>query len=233
MLRERRDFHHEVRDVRLADWVRPREYPDSIGSISSVDSLLMEFGKYLLDHDRFRAVVIASLDGGIRDLVIRYRQQSGRALFCVSDPRDANQTGAINAFLDRAQGMTAHIERVAALPQVERDGVTGFQISVELCIAGCRGLPCSVLVLFTTSDGRPLLDQNGGFVNAWGEVAVGCDFVPSHDPVVVGVTELLIPYSEWHLAPGSHDLRWRVGVFGPHGCLTWSEDQILTVNQGA
>lgn len=224
-LMERRDFGDEYREVQVGACVSPTVYPNAIGPISVPDSLLIEYGKYLLDHERYRAVVLASLDGGIRDIVFRHHQMTHQPLFCISDPKDRYQIEPLSQFIDRTAAMSSRIWAVSTDYDVNKDGVKGMLIQTNFSIAGCTGLPCRVIAVFTHADGAPLRDTNGEYNTRWGEVAVGCEVTPIADCVSCPDAWLFLPYDVLHLSPGTHDLKRRVGIFYPYSCLTWSADE--------
>ena len=89
-----------------------------------------------------------------------------------------------------------------------------MNIHVEFDIEGYKGYECSATAWFYDAYGNPLRDFNGLYKTWQGQVCSYTTFSPRYYSSNFSDLVIFIPYTELHMAPGSHNLQFFVGIFG-------------------
>ncbi|HRD67493.1 MAG TPA: hypothetical protein PKY50_15220 [Candidatus Competibacter sp.] len=223
-------------EVRMSDAAAPQKYSASLNPDSATDSLLIEYGLYLLQSQACAAVVLATADSGIRYYCATDLWQKHRIpLFGIADPGNPDQSAPLSEFLGVGgpPPVTAHVEEIWKEFDVVQDGRLGMRIHVWFSLAGRRGETCHLAVLYSFIDGQPLKDFNQAYRTAQGDVCVGRGFTPSGDDQRFEDFQLFMPYDELHLTTGRHDLSYRACLYDSSDCLAVSSDWICWVNIAA
>jgi hypothetical protein len=95
---------------------------------------------------------------------------------------------------------------------VERAGRKGLLIHLRLQINHAPGLPCEALAAVVDRNGRPVEARGAAHRGPDGGLLARAELVPAHVFTVFPDATLFVPYEELVLAPGTHDLRFRVNV---------------------
>ena len=98
----------------------------------------------------------------------------------------------------------------------------GIEVHVAFNVNNLLDKKCQAAVYFEFSNGQVLNDLNGQYRASNGQVAAYENFRPPYTGTTYNDFTLYIPYYELHLAPGQHDLRYIVQIFGPDGKLVCS-----------
>jgi hypothetical protein len=172
-LKERATEWAQYQEPLLRSIASPRRDPRPLMPDSETDYLLVEFGKHLHQDPSLRAVVVASNDGGIHNLIFELRPSFPRLVF-LSNPLAPHEIEPLRALLRRS----AVIQSVSVEHAATVDGVSGIRLIVHFSIEGCQGAACNVSAFFFREDGQPLRTSNRAYSNDRGELALGADFRP-------------------------------------------------------
>ena len=219
-------------NVQLSDFVQPKKYSILLDPDSATDSLLIEYGLYLLQQKAVVAVVVASRDSGIGNYLLTYRIQTQTPIFYVSDHTNLNQVKPFQDFLglDTTLETKAEIEDISVEFGFSQNGEVGLAVHVKFQIWGRKGTRCHLTTLFYLKNGQPLNDFNNSYRDREGKVATGRDFIPEYDKTLYEKLTLFIPYSELHLVNGLHDLMLKVFIFDAFSALDYSDDCFFWVH---
>ncbi len=223
-------------EVRMSDAVAPQTYSAPLNPDSATDSLLIEYGLSLLQSQACVAVVLATVDSGIRYYCATELWQKHRIpLFGIADPGNPNQSAPLGEFLGVSgpPPVGGHIEEIWKEFDVVQDGRLGMRIHVWFSLAGRRGQACHLAMLYSFVDGQPLKDFNQAYRTAQGDVCVGRGFTPNGDDQRFQDFQLFMPYDELHLTIGRHDLSYRACLYDSNACLAVSADWTCWVNIAA
>lgn len=89
----------------------------------------------------------------------------------------------------------------------------GMEIHTAFSLDNLNGRQCQITVYFEFSNGQKLRDINSSFCTTDGYVSAYENFTPPYTSSLYNDYSLYIPYSELHLAPGQHQLRYYVCIF--------------------
>ena len=106
----------------------------------------------------------------------------------------------------------ATIHDVAIDHNVTVDGMQGMRLHVQFTINGLQDVPCQVSAYFAFADGDPLFDYNDAYHTVDGQVSTWVDMTPGYAETFYEDLQLFIPYSELHMAPGTHALRVHIEI---------------------
>jgi hypothetical protein len=96
---------------------------------------------------------------------------------------------------------------------VFEDGQKGMRIHLKIQVQNLEDRECRSVVWFYREGGGALEDQNGEFNTVDGKVSVGKDFIPDFSHSMYSDFSLFLPYSELHLEPGTHYLKFDAALF--------------------
>lgn len=112
----------------------------------------------------------------------------------------------------------SRIERVWVEYNVSEANQDGFRIHVAARVAHRQGVACGAAAYFYNKGGRPLMDSDGRYRSADGQVSVGVDFAPGFDITVFDDLAMFLPYDQLHVKPlDSHDLQLQVRLYQKNG----------------
>ncbi len=100
---------------------------------------------------------------------------------------------------------------------IERNGVKGVLINVNFDVNGMQNYTGIVAARFYFSDGGKILDFNDNYNDGYGGAASYGEFTPAYDKASFKSYKLFMPYSEFHLNSGTHDIFMMVSIF----CDEW------------
>ena len=89
----------------------------------------------------------------------------------------------------------------------------GMEVHTAFSLDNLDGRQCQIIVYFEFSNGQKLRDINSSYGTTDGYVATYENFTPPYTSSLYNDYCLYIPYSELHLAPGQHQLRYHVCIF--------------------
>jgi len=141
----------------------------------------------------------------------------GRLYFSFEGDYDA----ALKELVERGLGLgvsavvspTKTIVRRAAIQSVRAEFEAekkGALIHLVVTIDGYRDAQCKAAAYFCDSHGNPLKDIDDKFRSGDGSVSTGTEFTPGYDEAEYKDLQLFIPYSQFHLAAGHHELSFYV-----------------------
>ena len=91
-----------------------------------------------------------------------------------------------------------------------------------------KNVPCVAAAYFFFYDGTPIVDSNGKYRDARGNVTVSDKFTPIYSAAVFDDFKLFIPYDELHLSTGVTNLQFRVAVYAEGNGVVIAESNAVT-----
>jgi hypothetical protein len=89
----------------------------------------------------------------------------------------------------------------------------GMLIHLQFAIQNLQNIDCSAVAYFYTADGQPLMDYNGQYLTADGQVGAAVNFRPGYSSTEYNDFQMFLPYDELHLESGQWALMFRVNLF--------------------
>ena len=112
------------------------------------------------------------------------------------------------------QKATAGFKKIWMEQNVEEKGKKGLRIHAAFNVSNLLGETCRAVAWFYDKDsGEPLEDFNGMYSTSTGDVSVGMDFEPKFLSADFTDLPLFIPYEEFHLEEGDHNVKFQIGLF--------------------
>lgn len=110
-----------------------------------------------------------------------------------------------------AVSLSASAQRSAQVTQVKMaSDDTQIYYYVDFTAYNCLNCEVQVVICFYDCNNNPLKDFNGQYKSANGKVAVQSVVTPGYQNTDFTEVEVAIPYSELHLARGTHDINYMV-----------------------
>ena len=95
----------------------------------------------------------------------------------------------------------------------------GMRVHVKLNIKNMTGVTSYIAVYFEKQDGEKLYSDNDSYRSKGGQTAVYKSFTPPYDSSDYNDVQLFIPYDEFNLPRGTHNLRVHSDLIYPDGGL--------------
>jgi len=129
---------------------------------------------------------------------------------------------------------SAEIEKVWIDFDVYESNQKGMRIHLKFTVDGMLNKQGTCNAWFYMSDGTALKDYNNSYKTTAGTVSTWENYKPGYASAVYNDFKLFIPYSELHLAAGSHSLKFHIGIFDNSGKqIAISEYQNFSITQPA
>ncbi len=112
-----------------------------------------------------------------------------------------------------ASAQSATIYEMNTTYDIEVDGQFGIIIDVVFDVAGMNGRTGICAAYFYFSNGQKLMDNNGVYKAQDGQVAAFEYYTPEYNEASYSQFQFFIPYDEFHLQDGSHDMYYTITVF--------------------
>ena len=111
-------------------------------------------------------------------------------------------------------GPEAHVLKIWVDHNQFEGVVKGMRIHVNFKVDNLKGGRGSVNAYFYYANGNPLKDFNKSYRTIDGNVSVGREFQPGYvNTLYEDDFHIFMPYSELHMSPGKHDLKFNVEIF--------------------
>lgn len=98
-------------------------------------------------------------------------------------------------------------KRVWMEHSVTVDGELGMKVHANFTARGMKGRRGNLSLYFSDAQGTPLKDTDRAYATFDGNVAAGQGFEPRYDDAVYDDLWVFMPYDQFHLGAGHHDLR--------------------------
>lgn len=121
-------------------------------------------------------------------------------------------------------GATAELDRVWVDYNVTEKGRKGMRIHVKFTLRKMKNVDSYLAVYFLKSNDEKLYTSNTAYRSKDGQVAVFKSLAPAYDDTVYEDAQLFIPYDEFNLESGSHNLKMDVDVIYEDGNLVQHMD---------
>lgn len=102
---------------------------------------------------------------------------------------------------------------------ITENGKLGMRVHVKLNIKNMVGIESYIAVYFEKQNGDKLYSDNDSYRSKGGQTAVYKSFNPPYQSSDYNDVQLFIPYDEFNLAKGNHDLRIHSDLIYPQGEL--------------
>ena len=100
---------------------------------------------------------------------------------------------------------------------VTENNLKGMRVHVKCTLKDLKGIECYVGLYFQKKDGEWLKNNNTGFKSTTGNLAVFQLLKPNFDEADYNDLKLFIPYSEFKLSTGRHDLKMIADIIYQNG----------------
>lgn len=107
----------------------------------------------------------------------------------------------------------ANIFNVAVEFDVMFNGVKGMVVYPSFSISGALRRSMTAVAYVLDANGRPLPAKTNAYMAVDGTFAAWRDFVPAYNPARYDSYGVFIPYDELNVAPGKHNLQYRVDLY--------------------
>ncbi|MCZ7360732.1 MAG: PKD domain-containing protein, partial [Candidatus Methanoperedens sp.] len=107
---------------------------------------------------------------------------------------------------------SAKIEDISVDYDVWEGDSYGMRIHVSFTVNNLKDMNGRANAYFFTADGMALNDFNQKYYTTDGKVASWMDFTPSYENSRYDDLTIFMPYSELHMAPGQHNLKFYVSI---------------------
>lgn len=128
-------------------------------------------------------------------------------------PFKYNQGAANITESSTAAKPTGTLNKVWVDYNVTENNLAGMRIHVNFSVSNMKGLD-SYLALFFEKDGKRLISNDASFASKNGFVAAFYKMRPGFEPTVYKDAQLFIPYNEFGLVTGRHNLRMDIDLLG-------------------
>ena len=112
----------------------------------------------------------------------------------------------------KATCITATIIKVWQEHNIVRDGNLGMNIHVKFEVNNMLNMTGLCAVYFYDKNKTPLMDTNGSYCAANGQVAISEKYIPNYQNCTFNDFVLFFPYSELHLL-GHHNISFQIIIF--------------------
>lgn len=102
---------------------------------------------------------------------------------------------------------------------VRDDGELGMRMNVNFTVSGMKDTDGYLAIHFQKRDGTPLPAKKGNYRDVNGNLAAFQSLRPSYDDTEYKDLELFLPYDEFNLPVGRHDLKMDVDLLDGKGVL--------------
>lgn len=110
----------------------------------------------------------------------------------------------------------------------------GMRVHARIKANGLKGTNCRIVAFFSHESGEDLKDRNDRFRTVDGQVSFGEDFQPSYYNSEYKDFVMFIPYEEFDLLSGKHNLKFHVALYNPitERYFAKSGDQSIVYTKG-
>jgi|GEM_PF-4651684 len=126
--------------------------------------------------------------------------------------------------------ISSNVEIVWAEHNVSDGDTNGMNIHVKFSVHGMLNKQGTCNAYFSFHDDNILNDYNGLYKTETGQVACGLPFTPPYEDTIYNDFTFFMPYNELHLGTGSHNLKFKIGIFDDNKLITISHDVNFTCN---
>jgi hypothetical protein len=105
---------------------------------------------------------------------------------------------------------TGSINKIWFEHGVQENSRKGMMVHIAFSVVNLKGIECNAAVFFYSASGKQLIDQNNSYHSTSGKVAISRSFTPKYDNSRFNDFTLFIPYDEFHLGYGKHELMVKV-----------------------
>jgi hypothetical protein len=100
---------------------------------------------------------------------------------------------------------------------VRQDGQLGMRMRVTFTVTGMKGKDSYLAIHFQTRDGDPLPANPGEYRDVQGNLAAFQTLRPDYDETLYKDLELFLPYDEFDLPAGRHELKMDIDLLDGKG----------------
>jgi len=115
--------------------------------------------------------------------------------------------------------ITAKFDSVWIDYNVTEKGQLGMRIHTKFSVTNMKAQDGSIRIYFQKADGTSLKSSDGNFESELGNVAAFNDIKPGYDVTDYKDLATFMPYSEFHLGVGKHDLKMDIDLIDDDGTL--------------
>ncbi len=134
-----------------------------------------------------------------------------------NSPSDTNQTTDDTETED--PNVTVDFDGVNVAYNVRDGGRSGMRITSNFTVNGMKESDSYLAIHFQTKDGDPLLAKQGSYRDVKGKLAAFKSLKPKFDKTEYKDLEVFMPYDEFTLPAGRHDLRMDIDLLDGKGLL--------------
>lgn len=120
---------------------------------------------------------------------------------------------------DNSSGVTVKFDDIDVDYNVRQDGRLGMLMKVSFTVNGMKDKDSYLAIHFQKKDGTPLPAKPGEYRDVNGNLAAFRSLKPKYDATEYRDLELFLPYDEFKLAKGRHDLKMDVDLLDGEGVL--------------
>jgi hypothetical protein len=112
---------------------------------------------------------------------------------------------------------TAIFDDMSVDYDITENGQKGMRVNVKCTLKDLKDIDCYLALYFENKNGEILKGTKTEFRSTTGQLAVYKSLKPAYDEAVYKDLQLFLPYSEFNLSTGRHDLKMDVDVIYKNG----------------
>lgn len=112
---------------------------------------------------------------------------------------------------------TAEFENLWVDYDVTENNLKGMRVHVKCTLKDLKNIDCYLALYFEKKNGEILKSSKTAYSSTTGQLAVYKSLKPSYDEAVYNDLQLFIPYNEFNLTSGRHDLKMNADIIYKNG----------------